>query len=91
MELGKYGKMILNNMSKNYPYRKSELEMSGTLQEKIIQREQYILKKKEQLESEIKKEYKEPKTNEMLVIAKYQQMIDGLVEEILMKEILKKI
>ena len=39
----------------------------------------------------IKTEYKEPKTSEMYVIAKYQQMIDGLVDEILMREILIKI
>ena len=39
----------------------------------------------------IKTEYKEPKTSEMYVIAKYQQMIDGLVDEILMKEVLVKI
>ena len=43
------------------------------------------------LENEIKTEYKEPKTSEMYVIAKYQQMIDGLVDEILMKEVLVKI
>ena len=36
-------------------------------------------------------EYKEPKTSEMYVVAKYQQMIDGLVDEILMKEVLVKI
>ena len=45
----------------------------------------------EKLENEIKTEYKEPKTSEMYVIAKYQQMIDGLVDEILMKEVLVKI
>ena len=42
-------------------------------------------------EKEIKTEYKEPKTSEMYVVAKYQQMIDGLVDEILMKEVLVKI
>ena len=58
---------------------------------KIFEREQYILILKEKLENEIKTEYKEPKTSEMYVIAKYQQMIDGLVDEILMKEVLVKI
>lgn len=91
MIFGKYGQMILNNMEKNYPYRKQELELTGELNTKIFEREQYILKLKEKLENEIKKEYKEPKTSEMYVIAKYQQMIDGLVDEILMKEVLVKI
>lgn len=91
MIFGKYGQMILSNMEKNYPYRKQELELTGELNTKIFEREQYILKLKEKLENEIKTEYKEPKTSEMYVIAKYQQMIDGLVDEILMKEVLLKI
>ena len=91
MIFGKYGPMILSNMEKNYPYRKQELELTGELNTKIFEREQYILILKEKLENEIKTEYKEPKTSEMYVIAKYQQMIDGLVDEILMKEVLVKI
>lgn len=91
MIFGKYGQMILSNMEKNYPYRKQELELTGELNTKIFEREQYILKLKDKLENEIKTEYKEPKTSEMYVIAKYQQMIDGLVDEILMKEVLVKI
>lgn len=91
MIFGKYGQMILSNMEKNYPYRKQELELTGELNTKIFEREQYILQLKEKLENEIKTEYKEPKTSEMYVIAKYQQMIDGLVDEILMKEVLVKI
>ena len=91
MIFGKYGQMILSNMEKNYPYRKQELELTGELNTKIFEREQYILKLKEKLENEIKTEYKEPKTSEMYVIAKYQQMIDGLGDEILMKEVLVKI
>ena len=91
MIFGKYGQMILSNMEKNYTYRKQELELTGELNTKIFEREQYILKLKEKLENEIKTEYKEPKTSEMYVIAKYQQMIDGLVDEILMKEVLVKI
>ena len=91
MIFGKYGQMILSNMEKNYPYRKQELELTGELNVKIYEREQYIFKLKEKLENEIKTEYKEPKTSEMYVIAKYQQMIDGLVDEILMNEVLVKI
>ena len=91
MIFGKYGQMILSNMEKNYPYRKQELELTGELNTKIFEREQYILQLKEKLEKEIKTKYKEPKTSEMYVVAKYQHMIDGLVDEILMKEVLVKI
>ena len=39
MIFGKYGTMILENMEKNYPYRKKELELKGELDIKILQRE----------------------------------------------------
>ena len=91
MIFGKYGNMILTNMEKNYPYRKQELELTGELNLKIFEREKYILKLKEQVEKQIKEKYKAPNTHEISVLAKYQKMIDGLVDEALMKDILQKI
>ena len=91
MIFGKYGNMILTNMEKNYPYRKQELELTGELNLKIFEREKYILKFKEQVEKQIKEKYKAPDTHEISVLAKYQKMIDGLVDEALMKDILQKI
>ena len=91
MIFGKYGEMILANMEKNYPYRKQELELTGELDVKIFEREKYILELKEQIEKQIKEQHKVPNTHEISVLAKYQQMIDGLVDEVLMKEILQKI
>lgn len=91
MTFGKYGKMILANMERNYPYRKQELELTGELNVKIFEREKYILELKKQVEQQIKEKYKVPSTREMSILAKYQQMIDGLVDEVLMKEILQKI
>ena len=91
MIFGKYGNMILTNMEKNYPYRKQELELTGELNLKIFEREKYILKLKEQVEKQIKEKYKAPDTHEISVLAKYQKMIDGLVDEILMNEVLVKI
>ena len=91
MIFGKYGTMILENMEKNYPYRKKELELKGELDIKILQREKYILELKKQVEEKIKKEHQVPDTHEISILAKYQQMIDGLVDEVLMKEILQKI
>ena len=91
MIFGKYGNIILTNMEKNYPYRKQELELTGELNLKIFEREKYILKLKEQVEKQIKEKYKAPDTHEISVLAKYQKMIDGLVDEALMKDILQKI
>ena len=91
MIFGKYGTMILENMEKNYPYRKKELELKGELDIKILQREKYILELKKEVEEKIKKENQVPNTHEISILAKYQQMISGLVDEVLMKEILQKI
>lgn len=91
MILGKYGEMILTNMEKNYPFRKHELELRGELEVKIIEREKDILEIREQIEREMKEKYKVPNTHEISVLAKYQKMIDALVDEALMKDILQKI
>ena len=91
MIFGKYGNIILTNMEKNYPYRKQELELTGELNLKIFEREKYILKLKEQVKKQIKEKYKAPDTHEISVLAKYQKMFDGLVDEALMKDILQKI
>ena len=91
MIFGKYGNMILNNLKSNYPHRLKELEITGQLEIKIFEREQYILKLKEEIEKRIIKENPKPKTKEVFVITKYQQMIEGLVDEELMKEVLEKI
>lgn len=91
MIFGKYGEMILANMEKNYPYRKQELELTGELDIRIFERERYILELKEKVEKKIKEKNKAPNTHEISVLAKYQQMIDGLVDEALMKETLQKI
>ena len=91
MIFGKYGEIILANMEKNYPYRKQELELTGKLEIKIFEREKYILELKQQLEKQIKEKYEAPNTHEITILAKYQQMIDGLVDEVLMKDILQKI
>lgn len=76
MTFGKYGKMILANMERNYPYRKQELELTGELNVKIFEREKYILELKKQVEQQIKEKYKAPSTREMSILAKYQQMIE---------------
>ena len=91
MIFGKYGEMILTNMEKNYPFRKHELEFSGELEIKIIEREKDILGMREQIERKMKEKYKVPNTHEISVLAKYQKMIDALVDEALMKDILQKI
>ena len=91
MIYGKYREMIFKNMEKNYPIRKQELELTGQLEMKIFEREKVILSKKENIEKQVKIENPVPDTKEILVLAKYQKMIESLADEKLMKDILEKI
>ena len=67
------------------------VELKGELDIKILQREKYILELKKEVEGKMKKEHQAPNRHEISILAKYQQMIEGLVDEVLMKEILQKI
>lgn len=91
MIFGKYGQMILENMKRKYPERTQELIFKNELNLKIFQREQYVLEKKELVENAIREYYPPPLTNEMQVMAKYQELVDAMVEENLIGEIIKSI
>ena len=90
-KLGKYGMKIKKNMEENYQFRFQQLVMEGTIMEKLLEREKEIIEKKHKIEEELKKKYPKPQTNEFLVLAKYNQMIEALTEELLQVEIEEKI
>lgn len=78
-------------MEENYQARFQELIIDGTIMDKLLEREDEIINKKHKLEKELMLKYPKPITNEFLVIAKYNQMIEGMVEELLQEEIEEKI
>ena len=90
-KLGKYGMKIKKNMEENYQFRFQQLVMEGTIMEKLLEREQEIIKKKHLIEKELKQKYQKPQTNEFLVIARYNQMIEEMTNELLQEEIEEKI
>ena len=89
--LGKYEIKIKKNMEENYQARFQELIIDGTIMDKLLEREDEIINKKHKLEKELKQKYPKPITNVFLVVAKYNQMIEGMVEELLQEEIEEKI
>lgn len=89
--LGKYGIKIKKNMEENYQSRFQELVINGIVMGRLLEREDEIISKKHKLEKELMLKYPKPITNEFLVIAKYNQMIEGMVEELLQEEIEEKI
>lgn len=91
MIYGKYGEMILENLEKNYPYRKIDLEATGELEVKLFQREKEILELKEKFKNEITNIYPYPDSKEIYVISKYHNFIEALLEDKLMPYILEKI
>ena len=81
--LGKYGIKIKKNLKELYPMRYSELTIQTTLMDKLLKREQEILKQRNIIERQVKEQNPEPKTNEFLVIAKYNKMIELMIDEVL--------
>ena len=90
-KLGKYGIKIKENMEENYKLRFEELVINGTIMQKLLEREKEIINKKHLIEKELKQKYPKPQTNEFIVLARYNQMIEGLAEELLKEEIEEKI
>ena len=89
--LGKYGIKIKRNLKELYPMRYSELTIQTTLMDKLLEREQEILKQRNLIEKQVKELNPLPKTHEFQVKARYNQMIDSMVEELLVPLLEEKI
>lgn len=59
--------------------------------DKLLDRENEIINKKHKLENELREKYPKPVTNEFIVFARYNQMIEEMTEELLKEEIEEKI
>ena len=71
--------------------RYSKLTIETTLMEKLIEREQEILRQREIIEKQVREKNPAPKTNEFIVMAQYNQMIESLVDEMLQPMLEEKI
>ena len=87
MALGKYG-IILKKYLKEYkPIKYSELTINCTLMDYLYEKEKELIEYKSFIEEEIKQTYPEPKTNEFIVIARYNNMIESMVYEYVLNKI----
>ncbi|MBR6689573.1 MAG: TnpV protein [Clostridia bacterium] len=89
--LGRYGVIVKKNMEELYPMRYSELTIEGTLMDRLLEREQEILKQKDIIEKQLKEKNPAPKTSEFIVMAKYNQYIESLTTELLKPMLEEKI
>lgn len=85
--LGKYGIIYKNYLREYKKAMYDSLKSKGKLEEHCYQRELEIKELRERLEEQIKSKNPPPKTNEFIVMVRYNQMIDEQVNEFLLKDI----
>ena len=87
MALGKYG-IILKKYLKEYkPIKYSELTINCSLMDYLYEKEKELIEYKAFIEKQLKQTYPEPKTNEFIVMARYNNMIESIVEEYVLNKI----
>lgn len=89
MSLRKYGIILKKYLKEVKPLKYSKLTIDGDLMDYLLEEEKYLYKFADMVKLYLKDTYPEPKTNEFIVMAKYNQMIDSMVEEFVRSEIMK--
>lgn len=89
MELKKYGTLLKKYLKELKPLKYNKLIIDGTLMDYLLEEEKYLYKFADMVRLYLKDTYSEPKTHEFIVIAKYNQMIENMVEEFVRSEIMK--
>lgn len=87
MCLGKYGIKIKKYLKEYYPIKYNELIINCTLMDYVCAKEQESLEYSASIEKQLKGTYPAPKTNEFIVMARYNNMLKSMVEEFIMNEI----
>lgn len=85
--LGKYGIIYKQYLKEYKKSMYNNLKSKCKLEEHCFQRELELKELRERLEEQIKTKNPPPKTNEFIVMARYNQMIEEQINELLLKEI----
>ena len=85
--LGKYGTIYKNYLKEYKKTMYNNLKNKGRFEEHCYERELELKELRERLEEQIKSKNPPPKTNEFIIMVRYNQMIEEQVNEILLKEI----
>lgn len=89
MSLRRYGILLKSYLKEVKPMKYSKLTIDGTLMDYLLEEEKYLYGFADIVRLYLKDTYPEPKTHEFIVMAKYNQMIDSMVEEYVRSEITK--
>lgn len=89
MELKKYGVLLKKYLKELKPLKYNKLIIDGDLMDYLLAEEKYLYEFADMVRLFLKYKYPEPKTHEFIVMAKYNNMIDNMVEEYVRNEIMK--
>lgn len=89
MSLRRYGILLKSYLKEVKPMKYSKLTIDGTLMDYLLEEEKYLYGFADIVRLYLKDTYPEPKTHEFIVMAKYNQIIDSMVEEFVRSEITK--
>ena len=89
MSLRKYGIILKKYLKELNPMKYNRLIIDGTLMDYLLEEEKYLYGFADIVRLYLKDTYPEPKTHEFIVMAKYNQIIDSMVEEFVRSEITK--
>ena len=87
MALGKYGITLKNYLKEVKPLKYSRLTIDGNLMDYLLEEEKYLCKFADMVRLYLRSTYPEPKTHEFIIMAKYNNMIESMVEEFVRNEI----
>ena len=87
MALGKYGILLKKYLKEYKPIKYSELTINCSLMDYLYEKEKELIEYKSFIEKQIKQTYPEPNTNEFIVMARYNNMIESMVDEYLLNKI----
>ena len=81
MALGKYGMMLKQYLEEHKPVKYNELIINGTIMDYLQDKEKELKDYAFTIEEQVKKKHPAPNTNEFIVMAKYNNMIQAIVDE----------
>ncbi|MBR5227780.1 MAG: hypothetical protein IKV94_03990 [Clostridia bacterium] len=83
----KYQNLFINTLKESFPAKYARLKNINKLDKYVEIQNKYLTNYLDRLKESIAKQYPAPKTNEFLVMVKYNQMIENLVHEYMVNEI----
>lgn len=89
MALNKYGILFKKYLKELKPIKYSKLTIDGSLMDYLYEEEKYLYQYADTIKLHFKKNYPEPKTHEFVVMARYNNMIESMVDEYIRSEIMR--